>query len=129
MNNSAMPAVRASRADIIPKSAPRWQQAMRDAVTDMTELLRLLNLPADSFDPGEISPAFPMRVPHSYIASMQKAEPNDPLLLQVLPSLAETIQKPGFTTDPVGDLASQRGTGLLHKYAGRALLITTGACA
>lgn len=31
--------------------------------------------------------------------------------------------------DPVGDLDAQRLPGLLHKYAGRVLLITTGACA
>lgn len=31
--------------------------------------------------------------------------------------------------DPVGDLAAQRLPGLLQKYAGRVLLVTTGACA
>jgi len=31
--------------------------------------------------------------------------------------------------DPVGDLAAQRLPGLLQKYTGRVLLVTTGACA
>ncbi len=35
----------------------------------------------------------------------------------------------GFAPDPVGDLAAQLTPGLLHKYHGRALLVTTGACA
>ncbi len=35
----------------------------------------------------------------------------------------------GGLMDPVGDLAAQRLPGLLQKYAGRVLLVTTGACA
>jgi EF-P beta-lysylation protein EpmB len=34
-----------------------------------------------------------------------------------------------FTTDPVGDRLAKRTPGLLHKYNGRVLLVTTGACA
>ncbi|MDH5180094.1 MAG: KamA family radical SAM protein, partial [Gammaproteobacteria bacterium] len=34
-----------------------------------------------------------------------------------------------FNTDPVGDLAANPVPGLIHKYRGRVLLITTGACA
>src|SRR6185312_11273467 len=48
---------------------------------------------------------------------------------QVLPLRLEEAELPGFTADPVGDDASRRAPGLLQKYEGRALLITTGACA
>ncbi|MCA1779186.1 MAG: KamA family radical SAM protein, partial [Xanthomonadaceae bacterium] len=51
------------------------------------------------------------------------------LLRQVLPLALESNPVDGFVADPVGDLASSRGRGILHKYHGRALLITTGACA
>jgi EF-P beta-lysylation protein EpmB len=40
----------------------------------------------------------------------------------------EAREIPGFVADPVGDLTSARGHGILQKYRGRALLITTGAC-
>jgi EF-P beta-lysylation protein EpmB len=60
---------------------------------------------------------------------MQKGDPNDPLLRQVLPLDAETLQTPGYTVDPVGDLSAMPRPGLLHKYHGRLLLLTTGACA
>jgi EF-P beta-lysylation protein EpmB len=53
----------------------------------------------------------------------------DPLLRQVLPLDAELLETAGYVTDPVGDLAALAGQGLLHKYHGRALLVTTGACA
>jgi EF-P beta-lysylation protein EpmB len=47
----------------------------------------------------------------------------------VLPLGAELAETPGYVADPVGDLHAVAGPGLLHKYQGRALLITTGACA
>ena len=36
---------------------------------------------------------------------------------------------PGYGLDAVGDAASRQGPGVIHKYAGRALLIATGSCA
>ena len=107
----------------------RWQQAMRDAVTDADELVRLLGL-----DPALVAPArlaaarFGLKVPRGYLARMRRGDPADPLLRQVLPLDAETREAPGFTSDPVGDLAAVAGPGLLRKYHGRALLITTAAC-
>ncbi len=53
----------------------------------------------------------------------------DPLLLQVLPRLEETSWPPDFTADPVGDRLAGRKPGLLSKYNGRVLLVTTGVCA
>ena len=44
-------------------------------------------------------------------------------------SALELADVPGYVQDPVGDLAARAGPGVLHKYAGRALLVTTGACA
>jgi EF-P beta-lysylation protein EpmB len=60
---------------------------------------------------------------------MRRGDPRDPLLMQVLPLADELNSVPGFTADPVGDLSSRGARGVLHKYHGRALLITTGACA
>lgn len=121
----------ASQHDPIPlRSAPGWQQLLADAVTDPRELCTLLDL-----DPALVLPAvaaakdFALRVPRSYVARMRKGDPNDPLLLQVLPVSAETQVVEGFVTDPVGDLDRRAAQGLLHKYQGRALLVTTGACA
>ena len=39
------------------------------------------------------------------------------------------FRSPGFGPDPVGDIEALAAPGVLHKYHGRALLITTGACA
>ena len=60
---------------------------------------------------------------------MRRRDPNDPLLRQVLPLGDEDSPAPGFTADPVGELALAPTAGVLHKYRGRALLVATGACA
>jgi EF-P beta-lysylation protein EpmB len=73
--------------------------------------------------------AFPLIVTRSYVARMRRGDWNDPLLLQVIPRADETAARRGFVADPVGDGASVVAPGLLHKYAGRALLLATGACA
>lgn len=107
-----------------------WQQELADAISDPAELCRVLAL-----DPALIEPAlasardFRLRVPRSFVAKMRKGDPNDPLLLQVLPVLAEQLTTVGYSTDPVGDLDSRAAPGVLHKYDGRALVIATGACA
>jgi EF-P beta-lysylation protein EpmB len=47
----------------------------------------------------------------------------------VWPAAAEDAAVEGFVSDPVNDAAFALEPGLLKKYAGRALMIVTGACA
>jgi len=121
----------------VPEATPiqadvprRWQDLWREAITDPHELLTLLDLGDRAH---ELLPArdtgFALRVPRGFVARMRRGDPADPLLLQVLPQAAEIGEIPGFTSDAVGDLAARAAHGLLHKYEGRALLITTGSCA
>jgi EF-P beta-lysylation protein EpmB len=96
---------------------------VQNAVCDVAELARLLELPPDALD--ALAPEdFPLRVPRGFIARMRKRDPRDPLLLQVLPRAAEADVVPGYTADPVGEqhLATD---GLIEKYPGRALLIAS----
>lgn len=108
----------------------RWQQELARAVAHPLELLHLLEI-----DPATVGlelsaqTRFRQRVPRPFIARMRKGDPHDPLLRQVLPLAEEDRAVAGYGTDPVGDLLAETVPGVLHKYAGRALLIATGACA
>lgn len=107
-----------------------WQSALANAVRDPYELLRLLDLTDDKYRKKlYLSDNFKLLVPHSYVAKMKKRDWNDPLLKQVLPIQDETKSVVGFVADPVGDLNAVISSGVLQKYQGRVLLITTGACA
>src|SRR5688572_20896157 len=114
-----------------PDAAPvRWQALWRDAIRDPRELLALLGLPAEAGRWSEAAATqFPLRVPRGFAARMRHGDAADPLLRQVLPVDAEQRQVPGFVLDAVGDAAARGASGVLHKYEGRALLVTTGSCA
>ena len=119
----------ASRCRITLMPTP-WQTELADAVSDPAELLELLELDDVPLAAARAAGReFMLRVPRSFVARMRKHDPADPLLRQVLPLGAELVSQPGFGDDAVGDLASRAAPGVLHKYHGRALLITTGACA
>jgi L-lysine 2,3-aminomutase len=114
----------------IEAQAPDWRRQWREAVTDPRELLHMLGLAhlADRI----VVPAkgdFPMRVPRSFISRMRCGDAADPLLRQVLPLTEELELAPGYALDAVGDMPARTQAGVLHKYQGRALLITTGSCA
>jgi EF-P beta-lysylation protein EpmB len=112
----------------IENSVPSWHGLLSQAVRDVGELRRLLRLPDDTGLP-RAADDFPLFVPRGYVARMRPGDPNDPLLLQVLPHRDELADVSGFVADPVGDNQATVVPGLLQKYRGRALLITTGACA
>ena len=46
-----------------------------------------------------------------------------------MPLIEEDSVHPGFTADPVAELDKLKIPGILHKYHGRILLVTTGVCA
>lgn len=109
--------------------ATGWKKILTEAIRDPLELLNTVGVdPALLTVPVDLDSAFPLRVPRGYVARMKRGDAHDPLLLQVLPLREERATPPGFVLDPVGDGAATAEPGLLHKYHGRALLVTTGAC-
>lgn len=110
--------------------ALNWQQQLAEAFSTIEDLCDYLELNPDNLPiSAEAAKDFPIKVPLSFAASMEKGNANDPLLRQVLPISDELISYPGFNLDPVGDLQAVVQPGLLHKYHGRVLLINTGSCA
>ena len=102
---------------------------MKDAIRDPEELIQTLRLPASHVESAlRAASGFRLFAPREFVAKMRPGDVDDPLLRQVLPVGEELENSVGYTSDPVGDLASTAAPGLLHKYHGRALLIVTGAC-
>ncbi|MCG8583731.1 MAG: EF-P beta-lysylation protein EpmB [Pirellulales bacterium] len=126
---SATPADRFSDGETA-SCAARWQEEMKRAIRDAAELCRVLSLPRELADEARRAAGdFPLFAPRPYVARMRRGDVHDPLLRQVLPIDAENTLAPGFVADPVADHAAEITPGLLHKYHGRVLLVTTGACA
>jgi len=119
-----------SVARTAPTTKPSdWRAALKRAYRQPEALLAALGLSeqAAAYQPDH--PSFRLLVPEAFVRRMQPGRMDDPLLQQVLPQADEAQLADGYRTDPVGDRASYQGGGVLHKYQGRALVITTGACA
>jgi EF-P beta-lysylation protein EpmB len=107
-----------------------WQILLKEAITDPAALLDQLALNPNLLPAAKrAATLFPLRVPKDFVARMQKGNPADPLLQQVLPLAAEAITVPGFSCDPLQEHVVNPLPGLLHKYQGRVLISMTGACA
>mgnify|MGYP000727100787 CR=1 FL=1 len=107
-----------------------WQLALANVIKSPQELLSQLGL-SDKLNAidQELLKNFPLRVPKHYVNKIRYGDANDPLLRQVFPLIDESLHVDNFITDPVGDNAAISSPGILQKYRGRALLVTTGACA
>lgn len=110
------------------RTSDAWQHSLRNGIASVGELLDTVQVDPSRIDAMQPSrKEFPLRVPLSYVARMRKGDPADPLLLQVLPLRAERTDVPGFESDPLRE-AGLANQGVLKKYRGRALLVTTPAC-
>jgi EF-P beta-lysylation protein EpmB len=114
-----------------PNAQPaRGQTEMAEAITTPEALVAALGLDQSLLGPARAAAGgFGLRVPRSYVARMRPGDPSDPLLRQVLPVKHELEDASEYVADPLGERASLRAPGLLQKYKGRALMITTSACA
>jgi len=113
-----------------PSSLASWQTALSNVITDIDELCAILGLNSELIFPAQqAQQLFPMRIPRSFVQRMEKGNPKDPLLLQVLPVAEELIVMPGYTSDPLQEKVVNPLSGLLHKYHGRVLLLVAGGCA
>ncbi len=113
--------------------AVSWQDAIGRAIRDPLMLLSALGLTPEECGLGALESVarskFPLLVPREFVARMHPGRADDPLLRQVL----SVDQESGLTADTRPIRSTTRRPrflpGLLQKYASRALLVTTGACA
>lgn len=106
-----------------------WQQHMKQAIRDPNSLAKHLNLPIETICQNQSQSDFPLFVPLPYLSRIEIGNPQDPLLLQVLPATDENSNEPGYSADPLQEKTYSLGPGLLQKYDSRVLMVTTGACA
>ena len=100
-----------------------WQNELRQSITEREELCRILAIP---FQP--VHSDYPLLVPRPFVDLMKCGDPNDPLLLQVLPQAEENQAVLGFSPDPLGEIADTGDGIVLNKYAGRTLLLASQTC-
>ncbi|PIE41098.1 MAG: EF-P beta-lysylation protein EpmB [Gammaproteobacteria bacterium] len=120
---------------MITRTAPTWhtqdwQNQLSNAISSVAELLELADLNSQDL-PAQLKAHqdFPVKVPRAFARKIEKGNPRDPLLLQVLPTHQELNTVPGFGNDPLQEAQFTPVPGLIHKYRGRVLLTTSTTCA
>ena len=111
-------------------SDKNWQQLLAESITEPAQLIERLKLPVELLEPmQQACQQFSLRVSEPYLRLIEAGNPQDPLLLQVLPQRQEMDTTPGYITDPLAEADSTPDSGVVHKYRGRLLLIISGGCA
>ncbi|MBF4425045.1 EF-P beta-lysylation protein EpmB [Vibrio anguillarum] len=106
-----------------------WLQQLTNAISNPAELLQQLEIDPALWQNGFAArKLFALRVPQSFVDRMEKGNPYDPLLRQVLPLNEEFEWHDGYSNDPL-DEQNNAIPGLLHKYRNRVLMIVKGGCA
>ena len=105
----------------------KWQLELKNSVTDYLELFKLLHLDPKLININKDN-KFPLLVTKSFINRMNKGDFNDPLLQQILPSSHENVIKNNYSADPLQEKTFNKIPGLLHKYAGRVLILSAKSC-
>lgn len=107
-----------------------WKTELSHSISSLEELLDALNLSHHQLSQRQQATLqFPLRVPRSFVSRMKPGDPNDPLLLQVLPTAEELLTVPGFIEDPLSESQFNPLPGVVHKYHNRLLLIVSPTCA
>ena len=99
-----------------------WQDQLSHSIRTGKSLAQSLGL-----ELADIATDFPINVPLAYLSRIEPGDPKDPLLLQVL-ARPQELETTGVRS-PVDEESFQIGPGMIQKYRGRLLVVTTGACA
>ena len=105
-----------------------WKVALSSSFRQVRDLLKHCKL-ENAYPEISNDANFAFKVTPYFASLIEKGNPQDPLLLQVLPQPQELQEHKGYTLDAVGDLQAMPVPGLIHKYHGRVLLTLTSACA
>ncbi|MCH9612032.1 MAG: L-lysine 2,3-aminomutase [Chlamydiia bacterium] len=106
-----------------------WRAIQRNNFTSLEKLMAFCQIDADNRKKLITPKEFPLNLPYRLAEKIEKNSLDDPIFRQFVPLIDETFSPPEFVPDPLEDCSFQRTPSLLQKYHGRALLLTSGACA
>ena len=106
-----------------------WRWQMKNSITDVQSLSRLITLsPAECTAPDIHPRTLPLRITPYYASLLDRENPDHPLRRSVVPTSDEFVFSPGESTDPLCEDDHSPVPGLVHRYPDRALFLVTGAC-
>ena len=77
----------------------------------------------------QVAARYAVTIPPAYANLIDRADPNDPIARQFVPSVREFETMPEENGDPIGDDAHSPVEGIVHRYPDRILLKIVSVCA
>jgi lysine 2,3-aminomutase len=77
---------------------------------------------------AKVTTAYATAITPAVASLIDRADPNDPIARQFVPSPAELDIRPEELPDPIGDKAHQPVEGIVHRYPDRVLLKAVSVC-
>lgn len=116
--------------DVSMKDWKDWQWQLRNRVTKLEQLEKLISLHPDELAGVKVSRGkLAMSITPYWIELMDKEDPRCPIRRQVIPHIEESHTAKHELVDPCGEDSDSPCPGLVHRYPDRVLLIITDKCA
>ena len=124
------PTLEKNNTDPSRAAQDNWQNQASSSLKSARQLLDYLGISESSL-PYKIDHgcSFKTKISKHFANQINVDDPFDPILLQVIPQMAERKIATGFVTDPLLESQYSPTKGLIHKYQNRVLLIAHESCA
>lgn len=112
------------------KNWANWLWQMQNRITKIEKLKALLNLDSTQLKKlSSVEEKFRAAITPYYLSLADFSNPDDPILLQSIPSMKEIDFYHIGKNDPLSEEQDMPVDGLTHRYEDRALIVVTNACA
>jgi lysine 2,3-aminomutase len=105
-----------------------WHWQMKNLVKNLDQLRRIVHLTADEEEAVRRKPDLKLGITPHFAALMDPDDPQCPIRLQVVPTMAEFALDDPDLNDPLGEDAHMPVPGLVHRYPDRVLVDITDQC-
>ena len=107
-----------------------WKWQFRNRITTLEELHEKIPFPEEEWAiRREVLRDFRMGITPYYLTLMEKDDPEDPLLRQVVPLVEEHEHRADGLEDPLGEESYSPVPGITHRYPDRCLMVVSNSCA
>jgi lysine 2,3-aminomutase len=101
---------------------------MRNRIRNVSALRQLFPSLGDASGIAEAAKKFPLAITPYYASLIRTADVSDPIFRMAVPEALELADSPLLCDDPLEEEEDMPVPGLVHRYADRALLLTTTTC-
>ncbi len=98
-------------------------------ITTIAQLERHLSLTDEEKAFDNLEGVLPIAIPSYFLGLIDADDPNDPLRIQVVPTISEGERLAEEDIDPLAEKSYSVTTRLIHRYPSRVAFLTTDRCA